>query len=198
MDERVDPSSEFNPAKSYLGSLCKNGHDYQGTGQSVRQLSNKACRFCLILHATKPRSERTERRDSPEEYFALKVDVRTADECWLWKGCVRDQRNRGNYGAWSYVEPIRGIKPKGAHQATYLIFTGDIPEGQIVRHTCDQPLCCNPAHLQLGSVADNNRDRDERGRWVNWYELPQYANHPRVLSIKQDKDESLIRTSPHL
>lgn len=42
--------------------------------------------------------------------------------------------------------------------------TLDDIKGQVVRHTCDVPLCINPDHLLLGSVADNMRDRDERDR----------------------------------
>lgn len=36
--------------------------------------------------------------------------------------------------------------------------------GVVVRHTCDNPRCINPAHLIAGTKADNNRDRAERGR----------------------------------
>lgn len=48
------------------------------------------------------------------------------------------------------------------HRAVFLDNNGYLP--QVVRHTCDNPRCVNPAHLIPGTVADNNRDRAERGR----------------------------------
>jgi len=39
-----------------------------------------------------------------------------------------------------------------------------IPDGQVVRHTCDNPACCNPNHLLLGTMQDNVADMFERGR----------------------------------
>lgn len=41
---------------------------------------------------------------------------------------------------------------------------GEIPEGQVVRHNCDNGACCNPCHLRLGTQRDNRRDAQERGR----------------------------------
>jgi hypothetical protein len=46
----------------------------------------------------------------------------------------------------------------------YTEMFGDIPEGLVIRHKCDNPACINPEHLELGTVADNNHDRVIRGR----------------------------------
>lgn len=59
----------------------------------------------------------------------------------------------------------RRCRPR-AHRVAYTISHGFIPAGLVVRHRCDNPPCCNPAHLTIGSVRDNVRDRDERGRHV--------------------------------
>lgn len=55
------------------------------------------------------------------------------------------------------------------HRLTYCVANGvtlATIEGKVVRHTCDNPRCINPVHLQLGTQADNVRDRQERGRNV--------------------------------
>lgn len=54
----------------------------------------------------------------------------------------------------------------GVHRIAWTLANGEIPAGQVVRHTCDNPRCINVAHLELGTVADNNDDRDSRGRHV--------------------------------
>lgn len=41
---------------------------------------------------------------------------------------------------------------------------GEPAPGLVLRHTCDNPLCCNPDHLIPGTHAENVRDRVERGR----------------------------------
>lgn len=50
------------------------------------------------------------------------------------------------------------------HRHAYRKFKGEIPDGMVVRHKCDNRLCCNPDHLEIGTQADNARDRVERGR----------------------------------
>ena len=54
-----------------------------------------------------------------------------------------------------------------AHRVAYELTHGPIPPGRYlyqVLHTCDNPACCQPTHLYLGTPADNMRDRDTRGR----------------------------------
>jgi HNH endonuclease len=51
-----------------------------------------------------------------------------------------------------------------AHIVVYKRVHGDIPDNKVVRHKCDNPQCCNPDHLELGTQADNVQDRYERNR----------------------------------
>lgn len=50
------------------------------------------------------------------------------------------------------------------HRYIYRKFYGEIPEGLVVRHKCDNSKCCNPLHLELGTREDNNHDRVQRNR----------------------------------
>lgn len=82
------------------------------------------------------------------------VDVRGPDECWPWTG-----RPNREYGQISL-----GGKQYGAHRLAYFIAFGVDPGDLCVCHSCDNPPCCNPAHLFLGTVGDNNRDMVAKGR----------------------------------
>ncbi|MFJ4166312.1 HNH endonuclease signature motif containing protein [Microbacterium sp. NPDC089698] len=76
-------------------------------------------------------------------------------ECIVWTG-------RRNYHGYGQIQ-IAG-RAIGAHRAAFEASNGPIPDGLVVRHTCDNPPCINPDHLLIGTVADNNRDKAERGR----------------------------------
>jgi hypothetical protein len=83
-----------------------------------------------------------------------RVARRGPDECWLWTG-----RTTGGYGHIS----IFG-KECLVHRLIYQYATGRDPGDLGVLHTCDNPSCCNPSHLWLGTRADNNRDRADKKR----------------------------------
>jgi DNA-binding XRE family transcriptional regulator len=58
-----------------------------------------------------------------------------------------------------------GSRPRrGAHRVAYEFGVGPIPDGLFVLHECDNPKCCNPAHLRVGTQAENIRQCVERGR----------------------------------
>ena len=55
-------------------------------------------------------------------------------------------------------------KTETAHRVAYRLANGEIPPGMVVRHMCDNPPCCNPHHLLIGTARDNAMDRVERDR----------------------------------
>ena len=91
------------------------------------------------------------------ERFWSRVDKRGPDDCWPWTGSAP----RG-YGQITDDFPSR--KAIRAHRLAYKLHYGSFLENQKVLHTCDNPPCVNPAHLFLGTDADNVRDMVKKGR----------------------------------
>lgn len=94
-------------------------------------------------------------QQNTKEHIWSLIDKKGPDECWPWLG-------------WAYKNGYGGIRIQGKdylpHRLAYELVNGIIPNGLLVRHTCDNPPCCNPSHLLIGTAQDNSMDMVDRNR----------------------------------
>ena len=89
--------------------------------------------------------------------FFDKIDMRGDDECWPWTAGT-DGHGYGRF----YVE---GRSAVYAHRFAWELLVHVPADASVhVLHSCDNPPCCNPAHLREGSPGDNSKDRVDRNR----------------------------------
>lgn len=100
------------------------------------------------------------------------------------KGCweYTSGKDRCGYGKFSL-----GPRRLGAHKVSYVLHKGDVPEGLVVMHSCDNPGCINPDHLSLGTVRDNIHDCINKGRFSLPGAKPRAAPLPFVGPRKPRK-----------
>lgn len=111
--------------------------------------------------------------------------------CWLWTASL---------GTAGYGQVGVAGKPVGAHRAAYEAWVGPIPEGLHVCHKCDTKTRINPAHLFIGTAADNCQDMVEKGRAY----MQKGSAHPlvklsdeQVVNIRADSRPSWILASEY-
>jgi hypothetical protein len=112
--------------------------------------------------------------------FWAKVDVRGPDECWPWQAGT----DGNGYGKLK----VDG-RDVGTHRISCEIAQGEIPAGLSVLHSCDNPPCCNPAHLSSGTRRKNLVEAVERQRRP----ASLRGTHPRAKI--SDEDAAAIRAS---
>lgn len=118
-----------------------------------------------------------------------KVVRRGPNQCWEWTGYFSSGRGRIDIGrekgvyvaraAYVSANPDCGLPLKAA------------PDGIMVLHRCDNPKCCNPRHLFLGSHADNMADKVSKGRQYK----PGSVNSPRAKLTAEQVQEIRRRKS---
>jgi hypothetical protein len=98
------------------------------------------------------------------------------DDCWIW------QRSTSDFGHGVISVGGRKGRNERAHRMAYQLFVESIPEGEVVRHRCDNPACINPKHLVLGSQYDNVRDMMRRHRHISGFAK---LNPDKVVEIRE-------------
>jgi len=98
------------------------------------------------------------KKEPVQRRFFRKVEFKAS--CWNWTGTF----NNGTVQRGFYYGQFWDKKIWSAHRWSYTFFRGEIPEGKMVCHHCDNPSCVNPFHLFVGTAKDNMQDCLRKGR----------------------------------
>ena len=100
--------------------------------------------------------------------------------CWNWTA-YKDKNGYGRIGV-NYTS-------RPAHRVSYEMYCGEIPDGMMVLHSCDNASCVNPGHLSLGTHSENMADMVKKGRQVRG------AAHKRPCAKLTETDVIAIRAA---
>lgn len=136
----------------------------------------------------------------PQKYidkFHSRVDINFKSGCWLWQGGHKQSKNKKNYGAMGTFKLLNGKNIGGSaqvlsHRLSWVIHYGEIPIEMDVCHKCDNPNCCNPEHLFLGTHQENMQDMVRKGRHIG--PRGTKTSHSRLSEDKISKIRILLKS----
>lgn len=116
----------------------------------------------------------------------LKSIEKKENGCWEWQKA----RHRQGYGHFAYKRKVCL-----AHRMSWILHNGPIDDSILVLHKCDNPPCCNPDHLFLGTDKDNFIDAVSKGRIKRCKGEQHYYSkltENDVLKIRQMASEGML------
>lgn len=120
--------------------------------------------------------------------------------CRIWQGAI----DKDGYGVLAARQGDGSRRKMYAHRWVWEAANGPIPKGMVIRHRCDNRPCFRLSHMEIGTVADNNRDAVERGHMgASWKLTPSQMREmfdayeagvsKRELARRFDVSEGTIR-----
>lgn len=171
----------FFPFRASKGIYCSNECKFTAS-QINREFTCAGCgkNFTVKKHQPKycsnPCYQQFKSNRSAEERLYSQI-VKT-DYCWLWTGNI----NHNGYGRVHF----KG-KSEFVHRLMYELATGEDISDKVVRHfICDNPPCCNPAHLRSGTMADNSQDMVNHKRHAHGETSYAKITEQQVIAIRAD------------
>lgn len=177
IDPRISKMQKMREAGASNTEIAKR---FGISGERVRQLAGnstpvmeKTCLYCGISFLPKRVGKETcpgkctyyynQTGKSKAEWGDRRIasiasKIKVIEDTGCWELCIGINRSTG------YANVRWEGKSQLGHRVMWQIVVGAIPKDKMILHTCDNPPCCNPAHLYIGTAVDNVRDRAERGR----------------------------------
>lgn len=159
-------------------------------------------KYCSLACYFKSRKQRA--KDVLKTRLLSKLRV-NANGCWEYSG------SRATFG---YGQISVNNRCARAHRVSWELHNGPIPDDLEVLHRCDNPPCCNPSHLFLGTQADNARDMWAKKRGSAPPRSPKYGEEhvgckltneqvafirsPGASGVNNSKLSNLLNVSPSL